>query len=77
MTIPNIQLRGLGRHPAVPGSEGGDRHAPAAVISFAHLWRGVGALAARTHNISASVKVLYCIPLYLHGVAVLLNITEV
>lgn len=76
MTIPNTQLRGLGLHPAVPGSKGGDHDAPPALISFAHPWRGVGAVFAVTH-ISPSIQVLYCTPLYMHGVAVMSNTTEV
>jgi len=74
MAIPNAQLQGLGLCPAVPGSEEGDHDAPPALVSLAHPVR---ALAAGTHSNSPSVEVLYSTPVYLHGVAMLLNITEV
>lgn len=73
MTIHNAQLRGLG----LLGSEGCDHDAPSTLISSAHPWREVQALATGTHSISFSIKVSCFTPVYLHGVAVLLNITQV
>lgn len=77
MIIPNAQLQGLVLHPTVAGSEGSDCEAPPAIISSAHRWRRVRALAAGTHSVCPSIKVLYYTFVYLHGVVILPDITEV